>query len=110
MPTFQVTLKYEVVSSDTSGRGTVDPLTDSPLIAVYIEFRGKYFIVGKVKLSELRLLTGTSTEYNAVVAETTATGVPSIVTDNTHNNEEFTAWAALFPDSILTPFLSEMHK
>tara|TARA_B100001094_G_scaffold226330_2_gene220756 strand:- start:4185 stop:4529 length:345 start_codon:yes stop_codon:yes gene_type:complete len=110
-PTYTVKLKYQVVISDTSGRAKSDPTTNNPLIAVYIDFRGRDYLVGNISLAELKLLTGTSTEYNAVVAQTTVTDrPPTIVNDSTKNNEQFTAWAKRFPNSSLTPFLSLMHK
>ena len=111
MPTFQVTLKYKVIVSDTSGRAKADPATPTPLIAVYVNFRGRDYLIGNVSLSQLRLLTGTSTEYNALVAETTVTNAtPAVITDTTYDNEEFVAWAGLLPESSFTPFLSAMHK
>lgn len=111
MPTFPVTLRYQVIISDTSGRAKADPTTKNPLIAVHVAFRGKDYLVGNVTLAELRLLTGTSTAYNALVAQTNVTNAtPTAITDSTYNNEEFVAWAKLFPNSSLTPFLVEMHK
>ena len=104
-------LKYQVVISDTSGRAIVDSASPNPAIKMWVEFRGKNFEVGVFTLAEIRMLTGgTSTAYRALEAETTSTGVPAIITDLTNDNEKFTDWAKKFPNSILTPFLSEMHK
>ena len=114
MPTFQVQLYYQVAVMDTSATTPVDATLDNPMVLMLVEFKGEKFKVGDFTLSELRLLTGISTAYNAVLAQTTApnTGDAAypLVSDLTLDNEEFVAWAQLFPDSILTPFFTEMHR
>lgn len=114
MPTFQVQLYYQVAIMDTSATTPKDPTVDNPKILMLVEFRGKKFEVGKFSLGELRLLTGTSTAYNTVLAQTTTpitgdVGHP-LVPDNTFNNEQFVTFAGLFPNSMLTPIFSQMHK
>tara|TARA_R110000744_G_scaffold181772_1_gene300948 strand:- start:4606 stop:4911 length:306 start_codon:yes stop_codon:yes gene_type:complete len=99
---------------DTSATTPKDPTVDNPKILMLVEFRGKKFEVGKFSLGELKLLTGKSTAWDAAVLQTTTpmtgdVGHP-LIPDNTFNNEQFVAFAGLFPNSMLTPIFSQMHK
>tara|TARA_R110001632_G_scaffold194596_1_gene316003 strand:- start:3945 stop:4292 length:348 start_codon:yes stop_codon:yes gene_type:complete len=114
MATFQVQLYYQVAVMDTTGTSPKDPLVNTPMILMLVEFKGKKFKVGDFTLAELRSLTGTSTAYYTVLAQTTAPNTGNdaypLVPDLTFDNEEFVTWAKLFPNSILTPFFTEMHR
>ena len=106
MPTYNLDLKYKIVTTTV----VTDPTTDSPSVEILLLKDTKLYSIGTFSLPDLKVLTGLNTAYNALIAMIVAPPADpdagyAVVSDSTIDNEVFVQWAERYENSSIFPFI-----
>ncbi len=113
MPTYTIKTKYAIAAPDVRGRDKGVDSESGCQVNMYITAAGKDYLVGKFKLSVIRALLGSSTEYYRI-ADTCAA---ADLDDGEHNittadipSDVFSSWAENFDESQTLSIFQLINK